>query len=57
MSRLRRFVISALALSTVSVALAVPASTANAAPGYVTKVIVWGDSMSLAWPAYLAPLL
>ncbi len=48
-----------LALLAATVALAVPtkAQTAVATGGPVTQVVVWGDSMSLAWGAYLEPLL
>ncbi|MBA3338543.1 MAG: Ig-like domain repeat protein [Geodermatophilaceae bacterium] len=59
MLRVRKFFISVLALCAATVALAVPAQTANATvgPGQVTQVIVWGDSMALSWGAYLEPLL
>nr|MBA3338542.1 hypothetical protein [Geodermatophilaceae bacterium] len=45
-----------LALSVVAVAF-VPGRSANAVGGPVSRVIVWGDSMSLDWGAYLEPLL
>jgi len=56
MSWLRRAALSLLALSVLTMGFVIPAQTANAA-GTVNKVIVWGDSMSLAWGAYLEPLL
>lgn len=58
MLRMRRLFISILALSAVTAALAAPTQTQTAnAAGPVTQVIVWGDSMSLAWGAFLEPLL
>jgi hypothetical protein len=48
---------SALAACAVSVALAVPVHTANAAGGPVTQIIVWGDSMTQVWPTYLQSLV
>nr|MDQ3576992.1 hypothetical protein [Actinomycetota bacterium] len=57
--RLQKSFVLLLALGAAVVALAVPTQhqTAVAEGGPVTKVIVWGDSMSLAWGAYLEPLL
>ena len=56
MSRLRRILLPALALAAASLALAVPAQQANAA-GPVNKILVWGDSMTQVWPAYLDALV
>ncbi len=54
----RKSFVVLLALSAVSVALAAPTQSQPAqAATPVTQVIVWGDSMSLAWGAYLEPLL
>lgn len=33
-----------------------PASATAATPGYITRIVVWGDSMTQAWPKYLADL-
>ena len=58
MPRLREFFVTFLALPAATVALAVPthSQTANASLP-VSQVIIWGDSMSLNWYAYLQPLL
>lgn len=57
MSRLRRFLIFALALSAPTLALVVPAQSASAEGGPVTQVAVWGDSMTMVWPVFLEDLL
>ncbi|MDQ3734356.1 MAG: hypothetical protein M3400_10230, partial [Actinomycetota bacterium] len=49
--------LSALVAAVVALAVPTQHQTAAAEGGPVTKVIVWGDSMSLAWGAYLEPLL
>lgn len=56
LASLRRLLVS-LTLSVLSVALVLPGQVANAAGGPVSKVIVWGDSLSLGWAAYLEPML
>ncbi|CAN5215332.1 hypothetical protein BH20ACT5_BH20ACT5_04020 [soil metagenome] len=57
MTRVRQCLVSAMAVFAVSVGLAVPVHAASAVAEPVTRVMVWGDSMSLAWPQDLGLLL
>lgn len=44
-------------MSLVFVGLVAPGPSAAAAGGPVTQIVVWGDSMTQVWPAYLAELV
>lgn len=57
MLRISRFVMSAIAVTALSVGLAAPSSGATPTSGTVTQIIVWGDSMTQVWPEYLQDLV
>ncbi|MBA3524118.1 MAG: Ig-like domain repeat protein [Geodermatophilaceae bacterium] len=60
MNRLRSAVLAGLVVLAALVGLVVPATSASAAApatSPVSRVYVWGDSMTLVWPSYLGQLL
>lgn len=58
MFRFSRIALSMIAASALSIGLAAPSSGATAATdGTITKIIVWGDSMTQIWPGYLQDLI
>lgn len=60
MTRIRSAALTALVVLTALVGLVVPATSASAVPttgGTVSRILVWGDSMTLVWPGYLAEMV